>query len=118
MYRSVFEQGDQNTDAKLIADIIDHALLNHNMQLDMVVHFMNAGCFMMVFLGKGHNASWNINWAVNNPYILDTGVGILQLADPDFEAELASHIVKISLVMSQVCGCQDCHSAAEPPPLS
>jgi hypothetical protein len=108
MYQSLHEQGEDNPDAKLIADMIDNALLTQKMHLDMVAHFMNTGCFIMVLLENGHNASWNINWAMNNPYQLDTGIGFISLADPDFEAKLADHISKIAMVMTRFCGCPVC----------
>ena len=109
MYQSFYEHGEGLSDAKLIADIIDNALMTQKMHLEMVVHFMTTGCFIMMLLGKGgHNASWNINWTLNNPYELDTGIGFLSLADPDFEAKLADHVTKISMVMTRFCGCPDC----------
>jgi L-ribulose-5-phosphate 3-epimerase UlaE len=108
MYQSFYEQGENLTDAKLIANTIDHALMAQKIQLEMTVHFMNTGCFITILLGNGHGASWNINWALNSPYQLDTGVGFLSLADPNFEAKLADHITKIAMVMTRFCGCSEC----------
>ena len=108
MYTSLFEHNSYDQDAILIADLIDAAIIQQNFKLDVIVHFMKNGCFAVVCLGKSHNATWNISWCSDKPYIIDTGIGGLSIFNPNFQDILINHIIKITMIMVALCDCQEC----------
>ena len=108
MYTSLFEHHFHDRDGELIANIIDDAIMQQNFKLDMIVHFMKNGCFAMLYLGKTHNASWNICWCSDNPNTIDTGIGSLSILNPNFNDTLVNHIIKITMIMTAFCECDHC----------
>jgi hypothetical protein len=107
MYTSFYES-DNNQDSILIANIIDNAMMQQKLKLDMTVQFMKNGCFAMLYLGKAHKSSWNICWFSDKPNIIDTGISMLSLADPNFQNRLIDNITKITMLMVAFCDCASC----------
>ena len=107
MYRSIFEWEVLNTDARLVADLVDQAIEKSEVDIKMVVQFMRTGFYAFLH-ARGHTGSWNFEWSAKDPSYVDTGISHIALADPECLDMLTFEIHKVKILMLQFCECKVC----------
>jgi hypothetical protein len=111
MYRSIFEWEGLNTDARLVASLVDQAIEKSG--VDMTVQFMRSGFYIFLYM-RGHTGTWNFEWNTKEPGYIDTGISHIPIADPDCIQALTIEVYKAKILMLQFCGCNNCSDQDKP----
>lgn len=108
MYRELYEKDAPSDESKIVAELIERAIVLASAEVDMTVQYMIEGLLAVIHLKPPHQAQWNIMWHHDKSAHIETGFTDPAIADPKIQELLTEDISKIFIHLHAFCPCPSC----------